>query len=226
MNGAIDEARVYNRPLDDTEVLKLYKNSLIKVVTPNGGENWLAGTQHDIPWQVNSTIDSIRIEYSNDNGDNWFLVVDSIPAIGYSFAWILPNDISENCKVRISFIADPEVSDESDFCFKISSAFNLKVFLEGPFFGTQMTPFLNIFGYLPLSQPYNKPPWNYNGTESVTSIPNSDVIDWALVELRETTGDASTATSDSVVARQAAFLLKDGTILAGMVLVLCGFLWM
>lgn len=62
---------------------------------------------------------------------------------------------------------------------------DLKVFLEGPYFTNEMTPFLNVFGYIPESQPYSGPPWNYEGTEAVTAIPNNDVIDWVLLELHQ-----------------------------------------
>lgn len=89
---------------------------------------------------------------------------------------------------------------------------DLKVYIEGPFNGTDLNPTLNTIGYLPLAQPFNQPPWNYEGTESVASIPNSDVVDWVLVELRKTTGDSSTATVDKQFERQALFLLKDGTV--------------
>ncbi len=87
---------------------------------------------------------------------------------------------------------------------------NIRVLLEGPFNGTDMDMDLNTI--LPLTQPYNIAPWNYTGTESVTTIPNSNVVDWILIELRETTGETSTATSDSIIAQQAAFLLNDGSI--------------
>ncbi|MCD4697850.1 MAG: hypothetical protein K8S16_16615, partial [Bacteroidales bacterium] len=91
-------------------------------------------------------------------------------------------------------------------------AVNLKAFLEGPFDISEMTTSLNSSGFLPLSQPYNISPWNYNGTENVGSIPNSDVVDWVLIELRETPGDASTATSGTMIGKQAGFILKNGNI--------------
>ncbi|MBN1339500.1 MAG: hypothetical protein JXA03_09260 [Bacteroidales bacterium] len=91
---------------------------------------------------------------------------------------------------------------------------NLKAYLEGPFDQTNMATDLNSQGIIPLAQPYNKPPWNYAGTESVASIPNADVVDWILVELRETTGSVYTAISDSVVGRKACFLIKNGNIRA------------
>jgi len=89
---------------------------------------------------------------------------------------------------------------------------NLKVYSEGPFNGTDMNTDLNTLGYLPLTQPFNQPPWNYTGTESVAAIPNPDIVDWILLELRKTTGDSSTATKDTQFERMAAFLLKDGSI--------------
>ena len=89
---------------------------------------------------------------------------------------------------------------------------DLTAFLEGPFFGGQMNTLLNIFGFIPLSQPYSVSPWNYSGTENVGVIPNNDVVDWVLVEVRETAGDASTATAATTIGKRAGFLLKDGSI--------------
>ncbi|MCD4745396.1 MAG: choice-of-anchor D domain-containing protein [Bacteroidales bacterium] len=89
---------------------------------------------------------------------------------------------------------------------------DLIAFLEGPYDSITglMLPDLNP-DELPLSQPYNTAPWNYTGTESVASIPNTDVIDWVLIELRDTT-DASLATGETMIAQQAAFILNDGDI--------------
>ncbi len=84
---------------------------------------------------------------------------------------------------------------------------NLKIFLEGAYNTSNhnMNTTLKDNGYLPLSQPYNTAPWNYSGSESVSSIP-ADVVDWVLVELRTST-EAS-----SKVSTRAAFLKKDGSI--------------
>jgi hypothetical protein len=89
---------------------------------------------------------------------------------------------------------------------------NLKVYLEGPFNGFEMTSKLNDNGLIPLIHPYNSPPWNYSGSENLTSVPNTNIVDWVLVEFRETSGDASTATADKRIARQASFILKNGSI--------------
>ncbi|MCD4731232.1 MAG: trypsin-like peptidase domain-containing protein, partial [Bacteroidales bacterium] len=86
---------------------------------------------------------------------------------------------------------------------------DLKVQLEGPFNGTNMDA--NIIPHLPLSQPFNIPPWNYAGTESVGSIPNANVVDWVLIDVRDA-ALAGAATGGTSVAKQAAFVLNDGSI--------------
>jgi hypothetical protein len=90
---------------------------------------------------------------------------------------------------------------------------DLKVFLEGPFDGiSEMKTGLNESEQLPLSQPYNAAPWYYSGSESVTSIPGAEVIDWVLIEYRQTSGDVTTAIPTTRIRQQAGFLLNDGSI--------------
>jgi subtilisin family serine protease len=85
---------------------------------------------------------------------------------------------------------------------------DMRVFLEGPFSGNQMNT--NLGNLIPITQPYNGSPWNYAGTESVGSVP-ANVVDWVLVELRDAPS-AATATDATMVDRQAAFVLDDGSI--------------
>jgi hypothetical protein len=92
-----------------------------------------------------------------------------------------------------------------------SIGLDLKVYLEGFYSAFGMTTILNTQGLIPLSQPYSVSPWNYPGTENVTTIPNADVVDWVLVELRDAE-QANQASGATRFARKAAFLLKDGSI--------------
>ena len=85
----------------------------------------------------------------------------------------------------------------------------ITVFLEGPFNGVDMSS--NLIAHLPLNQPYNIAPWNYFGTESVSTFPNSNIVDWVLIELRDAS-DAASATPATMMDRQAAFVLNDGKI--------------
>jgi hypothetical protein len=89
---------------------------------------------------------------------------------------------------------------------------DFRVLLEGPYTPAGMATHLNGAGLIPLTQPYNQHPWNYNGQESMDAVPNCDVVDWVLVELRETDGGPETATPATVTTRFAALLLSDGRI--------------
>lgn len=87
---------------------------------------------------------------------------------------------------------------------------SLNVLLEGPFNGTCLNCGIN--GLVPLCQSYNCFPWNYAGVENVPAISNPNIVDWVLVEVRETSGAAATATPEKSIAMQAGFVLNDGTI--------------
>ena len=86
------------------------------------------------------------------------------------------------------------MSEEAEANADVELSANIRIFFEGAYSGGIMSTYLNVGGLIPLSQPYNTSPWNYSGTESVSSIP-SNVVDWVLVELRsdETTVVASRA---------------------------------
>ena len=83
--------------------------------------------------------------------------------------------------------------------------------LEGSYQVGQMNTSLNQTGLLPLSQPYNSEPWNYLGTETVNNIPNANIVDWLLIELRDAPS-AELATYDRTISRKAGFILNDGSI--------------
>ncbi|MCF8367856.1 MAG: hypothetical protein K9G76_02350 [Bacteroidales bacterium] len=117
------------------------------------------------------------------------------------------------------FFVSPSVTTLDLVCFgecapcEIPSyLFDLKVNLEGPYNGTDMNTYLETESLLPNSQPYNGLPWDYNGSENIVFSPVLNVVDWLLLELRSTDGDASTATADKMFHREAVLLLSDGSI--------------
>lgn len=78
------------------------------------------------------------------------------------------------------------------------------VFLQGAMNGTTMKTTLNTNNLIPKIQPYGTL-FSYSGKEKVTAIP-AGVTDWVLVELRDSVNPAT------VVARRAAFVKNDGTV--------------
>jgi hypothetical protein len=90
----------------------------ILVGSPNGGENYLAGTLQEIMWDWTGLIDFVRIEFSSDNGNSWQIVEDNVNNDGKT-NWIVPSQISSNCQIRISDANVTTVSDVSDSPFTI-----------------------------------------------------------------------------------------------------------
>ena len=94
----------------------------------------------------------------------------------------------------------------------------LQVFLEGAYdtiTGLMVTG-LNDNGLLPLMQPFNvdtSAVWFYDGNESVDSIPNANIVDWVLLQARDTIG-ADNATLETIKETQVAFLLNNGKIVS------------
>jgi hypothetical protein len=99
-----------------------------------------------------------------------------------------------------------------------SRTLDLTVFLEGPFNSSSNKMDLDINSILPLNQPFDDPPlsnptpdWLYTGTESVGAIPNSLIVDWVLVELRDAPSVAA-ALPGTAIFTQAAFISNTGQI--------------
>ncbi|MCD4696419.1 MAG: lamin tail domain-containing protein, partial [Bacteroidales bacterium] len=119
-------------------------------------------------------------------------------------------DLVINCNDPVnSVVTVPCILYVTDAGFDV----NLTVFLEGPFDAGGMNTDLIALTDYPLSQPFNTTPWNYNGMETVGSIPNPNIVDWVLVELRDASS-ALNATQATIIATQAGFLLNNGTIVS------------
>jgi len=88
--------------------------------------------------------------------------------------------------------------------------FEGKVLLEGAYDANGLMH-TNLNSVIPLNQPYNTAPYNYTGTENLTSIPNN-MVDWILVEARTGTPNMSGVRGTTTEATQAAILLADGSI--------------
>ncbi|MBT8390663.1 MAG: T9SS type A sorting domain-containing protein [Ignavibacteria bacterium] len=110
--------------LDDFLILPLPGQGTVQVTSPNGGEDWLVGSQQNITW-TSSNVTNVKIEYSADNGVNWLNVVSSVPAASGSYSWTIPNTPSTECLVRIRDVANASVFDISDNTFTISPTINV-----------------------------------------------------------------------------------------------------
>jgi len=87
---------------------------------------------------------------------------------------------------------------------------DVKVFLEGAWNGNEMA--VSAPDQIPEMQPFSEAPWHYTGTETLDPINPTQTIDWCLLELRVSTGNAQDALSDAAVWRKACLVMSDGTI--------------
>jgi hypothetical protein len=93
-------------------------NQSLMVKTPNGSESWEAGTQKQIVW-YSSGIDSVKIEYTTDNGNHWNTIGTDKKNTGVYYWSPVSNTPSSMAKVRISDASDGTPVDESDNVFNI-----------------------------------------------------------------------------------------------------------
>jgi len=92
--------------------------ALPRVLSPNGGEELIAGQTHTITWTASPGISNVSIEYSANNGGDWVLNDPCTPNDG-EYDWMVPEVTSNQCLLRISDVADPCVYDISDDVFTI-----------------------------------------------------------------------------------------------------------
>jgi hypothetical protein len=155
--------------------------SMVTVTAPNGGENWVVGTNHNITW-TRQAVAQVKIEYSTDNGSVWIVVVASVPSVVGSYNWTIPNTPSTQCIIRISDVSNPSVNDVSDATFVIEGGvlvedlnsgipedYNLFQNYPNPF-----NPTTKIRFGIPYSESVNIEVFNEIG-EKVASLLNSNL---------------------------------------------------
>lgn len=108
-------------PTDMSDANFEISNQVVKTITvlsPNGGEDWEAGTLQNITWNV-SNVSKVKIELSTNQGSSWLTLVDSTS--GGAFEWEINESLnSTQCQIRLSDYDDNSVSDMSDATFTIS----------------------------------------------------------------------------------------------------------
>jgi beta propeller repeat protein len=98
-------------------VLKSETIGSLTLTSPNGGENWQIGNTYPITWN-SINVPNVQLEYTTNNGSSWIVIIPSTSSNMYN--WTVPNYPSTQCRVRVTDINNPTVSDQSDGMFTIS----------------------------------------------------------------------------------------------------------
>jgi hypothetical protein len=93
--------------------------STLTLLTPNGGQTIPGGADYEITWNSTGTVGGVQIAFTTDNGLTWSEVYP--PNIGNSgsYLWLVPFVESQQCRIKITNLANPTVYDISNAAFTI-----------------------------------------------------------------------------------------------------------
>lgn len=114
----VRDGATYSAGRFDTLILRAASTGGLTVLSPNGGETWLAGSSQVITWSPIGTPANVRIEYSTNNGANWTVITSATVNDG-SHAWTTPGVSSINVLVRVAD-TDGSPSDVSNGPFTVA----------------------------------------------------------------------------------------------------------
>lgn len=86
----------------------------ITVGSPNGGEQWVIGSSHDITW-TSANVSSVDLDYAAD-GVTYSRIASA--RTGTSFTWTVPAPATTSAKIRIS---SGTTSDTSNAAFSVTT---------------------------------------------------------------------------------------------------------
>lgn len=135
INGSLDGTLDYlrsSRPIPSTYYagICLYSNMAnniddftvrarsVTVVSPNGGESWLARSVHPITWSALDFTSNVAIDFSSDGGATWSSVAASAGNTG-TYSWTLPASTTTQGRIRVKDATSGLPSDISNANFTI-----------------------------------------------------------------------------------------------------------
>ena len=84
----------------------------VRVTYPNGGEPLVPGESEYIRWDAPETPANFTIDYSDDNGATWNMIVTVSNTVRH-YLWTVPSTVSGTSRIRVSSGALSDVSDTS-----------------------------------------------------------------------------------------------------------------
>jgi hypothetical protein len=91
----------------------------ITLLAPDGGDLLAGGRTYNVRWQATS-VDQVRLEYSTDNGELWFVIEPTTPANASAYVWSVPSTPTTQALVRVSDLQGL-AQDQSKSVFEISA---------------------------------------------------------------------------------------------------------
>jgi hypothetical protein len=113
-----------NRPLlvdESSALFAITPLPFLQLLSPVGGESWEIGSTQNIRW-ASAEITRVNIDYSLDNGQHWVNKAVNVSAASGSYAWAVPTEPYEFCRVRLTDTFDASRVAVSPLPFRISES--------------------------------------------------------------------------------------------------------
>lgn len=81
--------------------MRISEDTAFVVTSPVENELLIPGSMHLITWTGAEAVDTVRLEYSIDNGSTYLVIADRVPNMG-TFSWPVPDTVSGLCLIRVS----------------------------------------------------------------------------------------------------------------------------
>jgi hypothetical protein len=111
-------------PVEDSDLVAI-EVPRITVTDSNGGDTWTIGSARTIRWNHNLGANQmVAVELSRDGGATWSPVAASTPSTGATsgqLAWTVTGPVTSRARIRVRWLANPAVGDQSDGDFTIAS---------------------------------------------------------------------------------------------------------
>lgn len=139
--------------------------NIITLLTPNGGESYPEFSVQNVSWIANG-VNTIRLEYSTNNGSAWQLVNSNINGNLGTFSWTVPSTPSAQVLFRALDVLNPlTYQDASNAVFSITSP------VVGKYAGGSYDGFSsgnNSGGLITVTQPNGGEIWNGAATQTIS----------------------------------------------------------
>jgi len=119
--------------------------TMVEVISPNGGETWVPWTEETVTWEATAAIGNVKIELLYDDDDSHVVIAYSTPNDGEHSFTLLPGmlpegyspDNNSSFRINISDASDPTTYDKSNRTFTITPHPGLYAETPGTLFAGQ-----------------------------------------------------------------------------------------
>jgi YVTN family beta-propeller protein len=96
----------------------------ITVTSPNGGENWEVGSNHNITWSTVGITGNVNVLISRNGGISWATIFSNTPNDGTQL-WTVTGAATIQGIIKVVSVSSPSVSDISNANFSILQSITL-----------------------------------------------------------------------------------------------------